>query len=193
MRLKLTLVCGVPGSGKTSIGKQICRALENTIFIDKDTVTRYFLEELLIALGLNKNDRDTETYFNNVRNIEYETIIKHALENIEIGKNVLCAAPFIKEINNKEWISGVRQELDKFDCNLILVWVHVDPDTARNRIIARGADRDIGKLANWDEYLSKVDHVPPKNIDKLIIIDNSSSSETLISSQVEKVINYLLK
>ena len=93
MAKRLILIGGMPGSGKTHIGKELARRIG--LFVDKDTMSRFFTEEMLQLLGSHVDDRESETYLAHVRSVEYETMIKHALENIEIGHSVICSAPFI--------------------------------------------------------------------------------------------------
>jgi len=38
---------GYAGTGKTYIGKIIAKEIPNSVFIDKDTLTHYFVESLL--------------------------------------------------------------------------------------------------------------------------------------------------
>jgi predicted kinase len=188
MTSKLVLICGVPGSGKTYIGKQICQNLRNSVFADKDTLSRYFTEAMLELLGSNKNDRESEIYLNRVRSLEYDTLMKHAFENLQIGRTVVCSAPFGKELSDPAWISSMELETDLIDAELILIWIHADEHTARDRIIARGAERDIGKLAAWTEYVSKVSHSVPAGIAGLVVIDNSAQASLPLAVQMKAVI-----
>ncbi len=189
MTHKLILIGGVPGSGKTYIGKEISKS--TAIFIDKDTISRFFTESLLIALGSNKDDRESEIYSSKVRALEYETMMKHAFENLELGHNVICSAPFIAQYQDNDWISDVEFEVEILDAELVKIWIQADENTARERIIARGADRDNGKLSNWDSYVGSVDHSPPTNVSNLIVIDNTPSSSATLSEQILSVTNTL--
>ncbi|WP_252178424.1 AAA family ATPase [Endozoicomonas sp. 4G] len=188
MQAKLILVGGVPGSGKSYIGKELSKG--RCIFIDKDTISRFYTEKLLELLGSHKDDRESEIYLTNVRSIEYETLLKHAFENVRLGNNVVCSAPFISELNNKDWVNNLELETEIADAKLILVWIYADEKTARERIISRGASRDNGKLADWDSYINSINHTPPE-LDDLVIIDNTSFSEVTLIDQINNVINLI--
>lgn len=189
MTHKLILVGGVPGSGKTYIGKLLSKT--RSIYIDKDTVTRAFTEKLLEALGSHKDDRESDIYANYVRDIEYEIMMKHAFENLGLHNNVVCSAPFIVQFNDDKWVSDAEFESEILDGELIKIWINVDEVTARERILARGADRDNGKLSNWDNYIASVQHSPPSNVKNLIVIDNTPSSDIPLSEQLESVIRII--
>lgn len=191
MRNKLILVGGTPGSGKTYIGKEIAK--KTGIFIDKDTVSRYFTETLLEKLGSHKNDRESTIYLENVRDLEYSTMMKLAIENLELGLNVICSAPFIKEYTSEDWLTDLELEAEIVDAELISVWVHADEMTARERLIGRAADRDNHKLSNWDEYIEQVKHVAPSGIDGLIIIDNTNSAQTTLKDQIDKLLKKIME
>jgi len=190
MMHKLILIGGVPGSGKTYIGKELSKSTA-TFFIDKDIISRFFTESLLIALGSNKDDRESEVYSSKVRGLEYDTMMEHAFENIALGHNVICSAPFISQYQDDNWISDVEFEVEMLDAELVKIWIQVDESTARERIIARGADRDNGKLSNWDNYVGSVNHSPPTNLSNLIVIDNTPSSSATLSDQILSVTNAL--
>lgn len=181
MSKKLILIGGMPGSGKTHIGKELARHVG--LFIDKDTMSRFFTEKLLQLLGSNIDDRETEIYMSNVRGIEYDTMIKHALENLELGHSVICSAPFIGEFGDQKWLEDVSLEAELLDADVFKIWIHVDPATARERIIARGASRDSWKLANWDTYINTVPKSAPTNID-VFVIDNSCKPDTPLFEQI---------
>ena len=191
MAHKLILIGGVAGSGKTYIGKELSKT--RSIYIDKDTITRFFAEKLLDVLGSHKDDRESKIYTDNVRNIEYETMMKHALENLGLQNNVICSAPFIAQFNDDNWISDIEFETELSDARLLKIWVHADEVTARERIIKRGANRDNGKLSDWDNYIASVDHTPPKNIKDLIVIDNTPSPTISLSEQLKSVISIIEK
>jgi len=189
MTNKLILVGGVPGSGKTYIGKELSKA--RSVYIDKDTITKAFTEKLLEALGSHKDDRESDVYTNHVRAIEYEIMMKHAFENLGLHNNVVCSAPFIAQFNDDKWVKDVEFKSKISDGKLIKIWIHVDEKTARDRILARGADRDNGKLSNWDNYVTQVQHAPPSNVENLIVIDNTPSSNIPLSKQLESVIRVI--
>lgn len=176
-------------SVKHYIGKELSKS--TALFIDKDTISRFFTESLLIALGSNKDDRESEIYSSKVRDLEYDTMMKHAFENIALGHNVICSAPFIAQYQDNDWISDVEFEVEVLDAELVKIWIQADENTARERIIARGADRDNGKLSNWDSYVGSVNHCPPTNVSNLIVIDNTPSSSATLSEQILSVTNTL--
>jgi len=184
MAKRLILIGGMPGSGKTHIGKELARRIG--LFVDKDTMSRFFTEEMLQLLGSHVDDRESETYLAHVRSVEYETMIKHALENIEIGHSVICSAPFISEFNDENWLKNTSFDAELLDAEIVTIWIHVDFPTARQRIIARGASRDTWKLANWETYISKLPDTAPLNAGA-IVIDNSGSPETPLHEQIEAV------
>lgn len=186
---KLVLVGGVPGSGKTFIGKQVTR--QTGVFVDKDTVSRFFTEALLTALGADKDDRESATYLDAVRPLEYRTMLKHAIENLGLGHTVVCAAPFIAEFKNEDWLADVELEVDLADAELVKVWVTVDPSTARERIISRNATRDTWKLANWETYLAATPHVVPEGVANMHVLDNSGSPTTPITAQINALLEAL--
>lgn len=184
MTRRLILIGGMPGSGKTYIGKELARGID--LFVDKDTISRYFTERMLQLLGSHVDDRESEIYLENVRNLEYETMMKHALENLELGRSVICSAPFIREFGDSQWLDDISLEAELFDAEVIKIWIHVDPPTARERIIARGASRDSWKLANWDTYISTMLQTVPSNINA-IVIDNSRIPAKPLFEQIEAV------
>lgn len=185
MNITLILIGGIPGSGKTYIGKEIARSIG--VFVDKDTITRFFTERLLELLGAPADDRESDTYLKKVRDIEYQTMMKHALENIELGRSVICSAPFIREFADGRWLDEITLEAELLDARVITVWIHVDPATARERIAARGATRDTWKLANWDQFLKTLPQTTPPTPTSLIL-DNSGTPSTPIMKQVEALV-----
>lgn len=188
MTSKLILIGGVPGSGKTYIGKELAKHIG--LFVDKDTISRFFVEPMLELLGSHADDRESDTYLSRVRSIEYETMMKHALENLELGHSVICSAPFIREFSDEQWLDDIQFEAELLDAAVVKVWIHVDPATARERIIARGASRDLWKLANWETYVSGIPQAAPSA--DVLVIDNSRAPTTPLFEQIESITDQIM-
>lgn len=178
----------MPGSGKTYIGKELAK--QAGLFVDKDTISRFFTEKILVDLGSNVDDRESDIYLSNIRDLEYETMMKHAFENLELGHNVLCSAPFIKEFGDKQWLDDMSLEAELLDSEILKIWIHVDLPTARERIIARGASRDNWKLSNWEQYVSGLPEYVPEG-DGVIVIDNTQSPEIPLFEKIDSVVKLM--
>src|SRR5438094_277632 len=73
----LVLVGGFAGSGKTEFG-QLLAAITGWALLDKDALTRPLTENLLLALGADPNDRETDLYKQRVRPLEYLCLLNAA-------------------------------------------------------------------------------------------------------------------
>ena len=187
----LVLIAGVPGSGKTYIGKKLAK--RRGIFIDKDTITELFTEKILIELGSNKDQRESNVYWSVIQEIEYKTLIQHALENLNLKNNAFCCAPFIEQFYDREWMSTIESRVKLEKAILLKIWVQTNEKTARERMIARREHRDIGKLSHWKDYARNIDHNPPEHIKDLIIIDNGYSPTIKLTEQLKSVIDTIEK
>lgn len=177
----------MPGSGKSHIGKELAFQI-NCPFVDKDTVSRFFSEKMLEILGSSQHDRESNIYLENVRNLEYQTMMKIAFENIQISDNVICSAPFVKEFYSDKWLEDIEFDLEIEDAELELVWIHADSITAKHRIIARGAERDNWKLSNWEKYILDSPHEMPST-SRFHVIDNNEPPSKPLQDQINQFIN----
>lgn len=190
MNNKLILIGGLPGSGKTYIGKIIAKEL-NASYIDKDTVSRDFTETFLISLNCSPHDRESEVYLAKIRKLEYSTMMKLAMENIELGQDVICSAPFVSEFKSIDWIEERKFDIEMADAELFLIWIHVDESCANDRIISRGARRDDWKLSNWSKYIESVPHIKPEFDFVHYLIDNSLKPSVPLDKQIINIMKEL--
>jgi predicted kinase len=152
----MVLVSGFAGSGKTETGKLLAQ-LTSWALLDKDTLTRPLVENLLEKLAGNPHDRHTRLYFDRVRPLEYDCLLKTGLENLACGTSAILSAPFIREVNDQAWLRRLDMRCRALGGHLAVVWVYADPESMRHRLIARNAERDAWKIANWPEYLGGID------------------------------------
>lgn len=188
---KLIIVAGVAGSGKSYIGKEIAKLIDNCVYLDKDTQTRDLVDSFLVCLGQDATDRESKNYLEKIRPLEYSCLIKQAMENIELGKTCILSAPFIKEINDEEYFENLNLDLEFEDSILRFIWVGTDENTARKRIIDRNAKRDENKINHWSDYINNVSHTTPKIGIEFFEIDNKQNPNESLSIQIEKAIDFI--
>jgi predicted kinase len=149
-------VIGPAGSGKTSVARLIA-AQSGAAYIDKDTVCGRFTEALLDAAGTDKNERDNNPYYQSVvMDLEYQTILDIARDNLAVGRSVVLDAPFGRYFPDPDFLGHVaEQHFWPIGVEQVVVQVDVDGVIARERVHARGYARDLSKLADWDSFWEK--------------------------------------
>ncbi|WP_186576956.1 AAA family ATPase [Aquibacillus kalidii] len=193
---KLVFFVGVAGTGKTTVAEKIAKQ-RPCAFLDRDTVGGRFVEHILEMQGLDKNDRDSEFYKENLRDLEYDTTKDICIDNLAAGQDVFMISPFTAELKNKTWIEEVLQasnkSFDEVDVKVVIVTLN-DIETQRERIEDRGTIRDTWKLENWDSYETRVDFVPTVNWDipeaNILEFDNSGD---LTDDKVSKLVEFIEK
>jgi predicted kinase/DNA-binding XRE family transcriptional regulator len=155
-KLSLTLVGGFAGSGKSEFARALT-GMTGWGILDKDTVTRALVEQLLISYGAEPNDRQTELYQTKVRPYEYRAVLDQAIETLESGASQIVTAPFIREFADETWLRRIQNRCTSLNAVLSIVWVKCDMESMHDYIRYRGASRDAWKLANWDDYLATID------------------------------------
>lgn len=190
---KLILVTSPPACGKTYISKQLSKALSHVVYLDKDTLIP--LSKQIFAVAGEEYNRSSEFFEKNIRDYEYITIVDLALEALTYDDIVLINAPFTEEIRDMEYIQNLRNKLIEKNATLVVVWVETSIEVCKQRMQERNSDRDVWKLANWDEYIAGTNFdVPitldsPNVIDDLLIFKNSSDEE--FKESLEQVVDIL--
>lgn len=152
----VVLVGGYAGSGKSEFAKFLGR-LTGWPILDKDSLTRPLVDQLLIALGGEANDRSSELYREKVRPLEYRRLMESAWDNLDCGISAILDAPFVAEFSQAEWMQRFYNRCRSKRVAVASIWVQCDPDSMREYIEFRGAARDMWKMENWDQYLATMD------------------------------------
>lgn len=191
---KLIYFVGVAGTGKTTVAKKV--ALEvPCAFLDRDTVGGRFVEQFLTAQGLDKDDRDSSFYQENLRNLEYETTKDICIENLRAGQNVFMISPFTQELKNPQYLDDLLNRAEKTDRDVnvkVVVITLQDIYQQRNRIKKRATKRDAWKLENWADYEARVNFVPEINWnlpeENVYLFDNS---DALTDEKIADLVAYV--
>ena len=193
MKKKLILVTSPPASGKTYISKMLADNLDHVVYLDKDTLVP--LSNVVFEVAGEEINRSSQFFEDKIRNVEYEVTLNLAFEAIQYDDIVLINAPFTREIRNTEYMISLRKKLREYGAQLTVVWVQTDVEVCKQRMIERNSPRDVWKIANWDEYISKINFNIPENlndasiVDQLLIFKNSSQEE--YEESMEKILKEL--
>lgn len=166
------MIGGLPGSGKSTMAKFLSTGLNFTV-LDKDTIANPMTERMLEISGRSNDDRESDFYLNNIRDVEYKTMMDIAFENISLGVDVVCCAPFGKEFKSEEWINAVTEKVLSLNAVVSFIVLKSDLVTIHKRILLRKETRDTWKLNNWSEYIESAVSGELDYSKKLKIVENN--------------------
>ncbi|MBO8190158.1 ATP-binding protein [Streptomyces oryzae] len=154
--LRAFFVIGPAGSGKTSVARLLAQQ-SGAAYLDKDTVCTRLTEALLELAGTDPAQRDLNPYYQSqVMDLEYPTLLDLARDNLAVGRPVVLDAPFGRYVSRPGYLEEVAERHSwPQHVEPVVVQVHVDSETARERVRARGYARDLSKLADWDAFWKK--------------------------------------
>jgi predicted kinase len=179
---RLIFFCGHAGTGKTTLAKQLFAPLmkasgEPFCMLDKDTLYGRYSAAAIGALSGDPHDRDSPLFIEHFRDPEYRCLVDTAAENLALGVSVVVVAPLTREVResrlfDRAWL-GIGD-----DVAIRVVWVHVDEQVARERIVARGDPNDAYKLAHWDGYRQRLFQPDAALARTLVMYDNTAQADT---------------
>lgn len=156
---KVYFVIGPAGSGKSSVSRTLAAEFE-TVFLDKDVVCGPLTEALLEIAGTDPAGRDDNpVYQDPVMDLEYQTLLAIAGDNLRLGRSVVLDAPFGRYLPEADFLTANASAHGWPDAEWIVVRVAVDGESVRRRVEARGLSRDRWKLENWEEFWTRASAV----------------------------------
>lgn len=153
---KVVFLIGAAGSGKSTVGKFLAAKL-NFCYLDKDMISNIFTGALLSSHGYPPTARDQCDYYKNeVMNMEYDTLLNVAGDNLKIGNSVILDAPFLGYFADPMYIQNFIEKFQLHNTEVYVLNVYVDHTILKQRIIERNNDRDSWKLENWDVFTASI-------------------------------------
>ncbi|WP_154984312.1 ATP-binding protein [Paenibacillus xylanexedens] len=175
MKPVLIFLIGSAGSGKSTIGKKLATE-HHFCYLDKDVLCNTFTGKLLETQGYSPHDRDGNSYYRDiVMDLEYETLLNVANDNLQLGRSVILDAPFVGYFHKSDYIDGLVSTYGWEEVIPVVLRVDVNMDVLEQRLRSRGLERDRWKLEHWDTFVQglKANVCTWENI-QLVSVDNSS-------------------
>ncbi|HEY8768078.1 MAG TPA: AAA family ATPase [Dehalococcoidia bacterium] len=169
----LVITCGLSGSGKSTVAREIGTAIGGEVIVS-DVVRKRLA-------GLDPAQRALDEYRAGLYSAEmsartYETMFKLARELLMYGKSVVLDAAFLRRSDRKTALRLARETGAQFAC----VLTEADEDEVRRRLGARLAGGRDASDARWEIYVGQKRHFQrPSEVpeDRLLTIDTSRATE----------------
>ena len=140
-------VGGPPATGKSTLAAALAPALHAAL-LDLDTATGPLTALVLDLIG--EADPSAPRAAELTRGRRYEALLGLAEDTTRAGTSAVLVAPFRAEAEAARWDGVARRLAPVADAHLI--WLEVRPAELARRLVARGAGRDAGKLADPDAF-----------------------------------------
>ena len=148
----LWIVIGTAGSGKSTIAQRLAHH-HAAAYLDKDAMSARFVEAALLAAGYDPGDRESNPYYReHILPLEYDSLLDVAGANLRTGRPVVIDAPFSAYLSDPTFVTAAAERFDWPPVDVEVVRVRVSPAKLQERLRRRGLERDLFKLAHWDQY-----------------------------------------
>ena len=171
----LILVCGRPGSGKSTLSKSLAKELR-AVLIDKDCVDEAF----------SPGDRGP-LYRETIQPKAYQALLNLAEPNLLLRQPVVLDAPWTHTLlNHPDLTERVLQLALATESQLVVFEIELPPELVLQRLTQRGFKRDEPKLTpeGWKEF-AVIHRIGEKNPLPHFVIDGERSPKECLQQAIE--------
>lgn len=168
---KLIVICGLPGTGKTTLADTLSKRLKITC-ISKDAIKEALYDEL----GL-KNLEDSLA----IGKRSIEVMLNLAEKNVQLQKNVIIEAPFRFEEDYQlfsKWIQQYKVDFTAIICT-------VSPEIRENRFYNR--PRHEAHHDNERKFEEQTEDIYHKLPGKQLWIDTNKPVSNIIDEMIDQI------
>lgn len=190
---KFIMLCGLPGSGKSTYAKSLIEFKNNISYLSSDKIR----EELW-------GDENVQGDPNKV----FSLMLNRCIDNLKAGIDVIYDATNVKRKNRVSTINSIKKYADKIECHI--VWAPIDicvqRDSMRNRTVGADVIMRIARSFDapyYDEGFSDIKIIKDHDFDineytdkcdKSLHIPHDNPNHSLdIFTHCVKSANYLFK
>jgi predicted kinase len=175
------VVAGAAAAGKSVLGAAVARHVRAAL-LDQDVLTGPLTAVVAGLVGAPPGDLDDPRVRAATRTATYQALVATAAGCLAAGVPVVLVAPFTAErADPGAWARLVGA----LGAPAVLVWATCPPDELRRRMAARGAARDLRKLADFPRYLASPALAPPvvphRTVDTTLALADQVASATVPS------------
>jgi predicted kinase len=170
------LLTGWPAAGKSTVGRALARRL-GAALVDQDTATAPLVAVVAELVGV--DDLDDPRLAGPTRWARYETVTALAEDNLRVGVPVVLVAPFSDERRDRDAWAALDRRLRAAEGRPLLVWLQLRPATAIERLGARGAARDLAKIADPVRFVANLDVTEPP-VGPHLTVDGESPTDDVV-------------
>jgi predicted kinase len=176
VKKRLILVMGVAGSGKSTLARAIL-----------EQISAVYLDNNFLADTFSPGSRSDEEYLA-IRDNLYAALYCITGENLRIGNSVLLDAPHIRQVQDPEWCRWIQDLAAEADASLRAIRCYCREELLRQRLEARGEERDRWKLENWQAFLAEQ---PPRTPIPFPHLD--LDTEQPLEANVARAVSYIIQ
>lgn len=183
-RATVWVLAGAPGAGKSTVAELLLGRLHPVpAILDKDVLFAGFVGEVQASHRRPPGEREGPWYDVHVKAHEYGGMTAAAAQIRSAGCPVVLVGPFTSAIRSSQewadWVNALGGEPVR------LLWVAVSPRVLRDRIEQRGSVWDLGKLAEWERFVARMQPEVPPPVPHVAIPNDGSPEDLQVQVQVQ--------